>query len=254
MQEVKVGRDLKFTEAAQHTDNIEGNWNPKKVHWVDDFTGKTIDATNDYTFAAVNSGTATITAPHCCTITTGGADDDDADLATGLDYYGQYNAVLEVRARNDDVSALGMNIGFSDAQGEAADKIAMTYSGTTLTSNASDFAGFMHDPDATTDKIYCVSVKGDAEGAVIDSGTAEGTDSAWHTYRVELRDNGTTTDAVFWFNADGKAIDPINDYVGFEADAITRTTALCVYIAVINREGAANTFDIDYIKLWSDRY
>ena len=252
-QQVNVNRDLRFVGTAKHTDNVEGPMNLHMVTYYDDFLGVALDSTNDWTVAGVNSGTAAIAAPHMMTITTGAADDDDVDVASPLNWYGQYNACVEVRARNDDVSALAMNIGFSDATGEAADKIAMTYSGTTLTSNASDFAGFMHDPDATTDKIYCVSTKANADGTVIDSGTAEGTDSAWHTYRVELVDNGTTTDAHFYFNASGKEISPSEDLVGVEIDAITRTTPLCIYIGVINRESAANTFDVDYVKAWQDR-
>jgi len=148
------------------------------------------------------------------------------------------------------VSDLAHNIGFSDATSESG-IIAMTYSGTTLTSTASDFAGFLLDSDATTKNIYGVSVKGDADGAVLNSAHAEA-DASWATYRIELRDNGSRTDAIFYLNTSGNEIDPANDFVGVEIDALTRTTALCVYIGVMNREAAANTFDIDYVKVWQD--
>jgi hypothetical protein len=40
---------------------------------------------------------------------------------------------------------------------------------------------------------------------------------------------------------------------GSAAAAVTPSTALCAFIAVINREAAANTFDLDYLKIWSGR-
>jgi hypothetical protein len=252
-QQVKVARELEFTDSANSTGNISGRPSFKnQVVYYDDFTGKDIDSTYDYTEAGVNSGAASITVPHCMTLTTGAADDDDIEVAMGVTYYGQYNACMEVRYRNDDVDATALNIGFADATGYAADNIAMMYSGSTLTTNASNFAGFMTDSDATTDNLYGVSVNADSDGSVINSASAP-TDAKWYTVRVELRDNGTTVDALFYVNTSGREIDPAEDLIGIEAAAVARTTALCPYIALINREGAANTLDVDYLKVWSDR-
>lgn len=250
-QQVKVQRDIEFHDNASHTGNIKGRWNPELVWFFDDFHQVALDTTNAWNSAGQASGAAAIAAPHMVTITTEANDDDEWAIASPLNWYGQYNACLEVRLRNDDVSGLAHNVGFSDATSESG-TIAMTYSGTTLTSTASDFAGFLYDADATTDKIYAVSVKGDANGTVIDTGHAEA-DASWATYRVELRDNGTTTDAIFYLNTSGAEINPAEDCVGIEIDAITRTDPLCIYIACMNREGAANTLDIDYVKAWQDR-
>ena len=253
-QQVRVSKDLQFVGTAKHTDNVEGPMSLHMVTFCDDFLGVALDSTNDWTVAGVNSGTAAIAAPHMMTLTTGAADDDDVDVASALNWYGQYNACLEVRARIDDVDKTAINIGFSDATGEAADKIPMMLSGATptLTSTASDFVGFCHDADATTTVMTGVSVKGDADGALI-SGAAE-TDASWFTVRVELIDNGTTTDAVFYYNASGNEISPADDRLGIELDAVTRTTPLCIYIGLINHgEDAANTLDVDYVKAWQDR-
>lgn len=253
-QQILVARRLKFLDSAYRTENVEGNVSFKRLtkHW--EFQGKAIDNTNDWTVtdgSAGTDGTFTITSPHCLTITSGAADNDDEHFASELCYYGQYNPVLEVRARNDDVSGMAHFIGFSDAQSET-NTIAFTLATATLTSTASDGAGFLLDVDATTKTIRAVSVKGDSDGTVIDSSHTEG-DASWATYRVELRDNGTTCDALFYLNTDGKSINPWTDIVGVELDAVTRTTALCIYIGVMNREAAANTLDVDYIKVWSDR-
>lgn len=250
-QQVKVSRDLVFQGSANSTGNIKGNINPEKVWVYDDFTGNALDTTNSWASAGQASGAVAKASPHMATITTEANDNDEWALASDLDWYGQYNACLEVRLRNDDVSGLAHNVGFSDVAAESG-TIAMTYSGTTLTSTASDFAGFLLDVDATTKYIYGVSAKANADGSVLSSAHTE-TDASWATYRVELRDNGVTTDAIFYLNTSGKEIDPANDMIGIEADAVTRTTALCVYIAAMNRETAANTLDIDYIKVWQDR-
>jgi len=249
-QQVKIYRDLEFLGNANHTGNIKGLPSTEKVVFVDHFTGVALDTTNDWNSAGQASGAAAIAAPHMVTITTEANDNDEWALASPLNWYGQYNAVLEVRMRNNDVDGIAHNIGFSDATAESG-TIAMTYSGTTLTSTAEDFAGFLLDVDATTKNIYGVSSKATADGSVINSAHTEG-DASWATYRVELRDNGTTTDALFYLNTAGKEIDPGEDLIGIEIDAITRTDPLCIYIAGMNRESAANTLDIDYVKAWQD--
>jgi len=254
-QQARIEREIVFKGNASHTGNIRGrpSFQNQIVHY-DDFVGKAIDNTNDYTVAAVNSGTAIITVPHMLTLASDTDDDDDIDVAMGIEWYGQYNAAMEVRFRIDDVDMTAINIGFSDATGESTDLIAMMYSGVTLTSTATDFVGFLHDADASTDKLYAVSVNGATDGAVIDSGITTDSDSILMTVRVELIDTGSTTNAAFYANNTGREIDPQVDFIGSELAAVGRTTALCPYIALINHgESAANTMDVDYIKVWQDR-
>ena len=251
-QQLRLSRDIRFLDNASHTANVIGNFNPERVILVDHFQGVALDTTNDWNSAGQASGAAAIAAPHMVTITTEANDNDEWALASPLNYYGQYNAVVEVRMRNDDVDGIAHNVGFSDATSESG-TIAFTATGATptLTSTASDGALFLLDVDCTTKNIYGVSTKANADGSIINSAHTEA-DASWATYRVELRDNGTTTDALFYLNTSGKEIDPVTDLIGMEADAVTRTTALCVYIAGMNRETAANTLDIDYVKTWQD--
>lgn len=211
---------------------------PVKI--IDDFVGEAVDTTNDYVFAAVNSGAITTVAATggMARITTGAADNDDADLATELVYKASKGCSVEARIAQNDADGTAFNFGFSDAKGEAADLIAVTYSGTTLTSTATDCAVFFQDPDATTDLIRAVAVDTDVDGTVRSTATAP-VDAAFHTYRVDINSDG---DVSFWF--DGA-------HLSTESAAITITVALCVYIAVINREEAANTLDIDYIRAWA---
>ena len=258
-QQVKIERDLVFDSVASHTDNVEGNVSFNKVVIYEDFVGKDIDETYDWTFtdgSASSDAALTISVPHCLTITSGGTDNDESFFTTGLCWYGRYNVCMEARARNDDVSSLAHFIGFSDAVSETNKlPIAITDSDLALDTEATSAVGFVLDVDASAALayIYGVSVNGDTDGTVISSGHLD-TDGSFATYRVELRDNGTTTDALFYLNTSGNAIDPIRDIIGIQADAVPRTTALCAMVAVMNRaEDAADTMDVDYIKIWSDR-
>ena len=245
---------LRYTDWASHTANTKGNFSFHKVVYYDDFTGVAIDNTYDYTVAGVAEGGATVAVPHVCDLATATNDDDDTEMAMGVAYYGQYNATMEVRFRILDVDETCVNLGFANATGYSADALGMMYSGTTLASEATEFAGLMYDTEASTDYLYFISSKAGSDGSVISTAVTP-TDTSYHTMRVELVDNGTTTDARFYLNSTGLAIDPYADYVGIELDAVTRTTAMCPYFGIINHdESAANHLYIDYIKVWQDRY
>jgi len=256
-QQLIIDRDLVFGGASRHTANIGGRpSNENQVVYYDDFKSKAIDATNDYTFEVVNSGSATVTVPHMLTLTTGAADNDDAEFAMGVEWYGKYNAVMEVRFRMDDVDKSAINVGFNDAQAEdSVDEIAIMSTGAgTITSSATNCALFFYDTDDTSATLNAIAVNSDTDGTTHTTSSGA-TDGQMFTVRVELIDNGTTADAVFYANNSGIEIDPQRDIIGFEAAAVPRATALCPYIALINhKSGNGETMDIDYIKLWQDRY
>lgn len=252
-QQSYISKELIFQGTADHTVNIKGNINPARMVLYDHFTGIAVDTTNVWNSAGQASGAVSITAPHHATLTTETNDNDEWFLASGLHFYGQYNAAVEFRVRNDDIDGLNFYVGFSDATSESG-IIPFTYVATSLTSTASDAAGFLWDTDATTDYVYAVSCNNDSDGSVISTGNAIASDSIWKTYRIELRDNGSRTDAIFYMNNSGQAINPIQDYVGMEIDALTRTDPLCVMVSCMNHEAAANTLDVDYIKAWQDEY
>lgn len=255
-QQVNVDRNMTFSGSASHTGNVSGRFSHyNQIVFYDDFIGKAIDNVNDYTFQAENSGTATIAAPHNLVLTCGGADNDEAEIALEVAYYGQYNACMEIRCRNTDVANTAFNMGFSDSQNQDVDEIAIMLNGPTPTvdKDISDGALFVADYDMSTYTLRMWTVKGGTDGSTLDSLIVP-TDTMWMTLRVELEDNGTTTNAHFYANATGYEIDPVKDYVGTELDAVTRTVALCPYIGFIEHGGADDTFLVDYIKVWQDRY
>lgn len=210
------------------------------VKFFDEFMGLTVDTTNVWTFAAVNLGGIAGQAGlgGYARVTTGAADDDDADLATALNWSTTKGCVMEARLAQNDADGTAINVGFSDATGEDDDKIAITYATTTATTNASNAALFFQDPDATTDLFRCMSVNADTDSTIYSvSGTPA--DAAMHTYRVEILPDQT---CKFWF--DGAHVATI-------ASGIAAATSVCPYVAVINRESEANTLDIDYIRVWA---
>lgn len=211
------------------------------VKHFDDFTEKTVDLTNSYTVAGVNSGTAAINVATGGTmrITTGAADDDDVDFATDLIFKAANRCEMEVRMTANDILAAAFCVGFTDATGEAADLIPLTFATTSLTSTASNCAMFFYDTDATTDIIRAVAVKADTDGTIF-TGPAP-VAGTYNTYRVSIAADGSCS-----FYLDGVLL-------GTQASGITTTTPLCAYIGVINREGAVNTWDVDYIKIWQGR-
>jgi hypothetical protein len=147
---------------------------------------------------------------------------------------------MEARLTANDVLATAFNVGFSDATGEAADTIAFTYDTVTLTTVATDAALFFYDIDGTTDLIRACTVKAGVDGTVI-AHTAAPVAGTYNTYRVEIDSLGNVE---FWL--DGVLL-------GTQALGITTTAPLCPYIGYINREGFANTMDIDYIRVWQKR-
>ena len=209
----------------------------------DDFLGKALNATNDWTVAGVNAGTAAINVAvggHV-RITTGAADDDDVDFASDLVWEAQKACSLEVRIANNDVDMVAFNVGFADATGYGADLIAMMLATTVLTSTAADFVGFLWDPDADTDTIRLVAVKNNVDQPVLDTGKVL-TDGLFTVLRVDVDALGNAD-----FYVDGI-------HKGTLLRCITVTDDLCIYIAMINHgEAAANTVDVDYIKAWQNR-
>jgi hypothetical protein len=221
------------------------------VSFADEFTEKTVDSTNLWNVNTVNSGAAAINVATGGTarLTTGAADNDYVELATPLVWKAGKVCTVEARIALNDAAHTAWAFGLSDAvseaagegegegEGESGRRLAITYSTTVLTSTASDFAGFFWDPDGTTDVLRAVCVKANVDGTVVSTSTVLG-NGVYHIYRVDLSAAGAVT---YWL--DGICI-------GGQEAGITTTAPLCGYVGFMNREAAANTLDIDYIRVW----
>lgn len=191
---------------------------------------------------AVNSGTVLPIASQdggIVRLTCGGADNDDAEWCSELIWKPSLYCSMEARIRSS-TSTMGFNVGFNDTQTEDADKLAVTFSGTTITTNTTDGALFFKDSDSTSDLIRSIAVKNDSDGTTTSTGTTFAADT-WYTFRVDINGDG---DVSFWFNG---------DHIYTEEEGITTTTALCTYVGVINRQASAATLDVDYVRVWQKR-
>lgn len=215
------------------------------IYVYDDFTGPAIDTTNDWNFDSVNSGAVAYSSAlgGVARVTTGAADNDDCEIATGLVFQAQYGCVMEARIADNDADKTCFCVGFTDAISEGADTLAITFDSNALVTTASDAAMLVHDHDyaGTSAYVQLVTVKADTDGTPVASTTTVA-DGVYHVYRVEIDTAGNVKGYI-----DG-------ELVGTVSEAITTTDQLCAYVGFINHgEAAANTLDIDYIRAWGNR-
>ena len=193
-----------------------------------------------YTDSAVNGSTSVI-ANGVCTITLGGADNDDHDFTSGLIFDPSKGLTAEARFAQGDVDQTAFNFGFSDAITEAADKIACTSSAGTLTSNATDCAVLYYDADDTTDRVKAVAVNTGTDGTVITASSAALVDAAYHRYKVEIDPAGN---CKFYYD---------NVLAGTQLLGVATTATLCAYFGLIEHPSAGagvDTAALDYMHAW----
>ena len=243
-QNIRFQRYIEPIGIGKHTDNYRGNFSMEKVYLYDDCLGKAEDATNWWdehldgtgdTFAQYST-TTTAAANGMVRLTTGSGDNEETIVNYGcLSWYGDQNCVVEARIRINDVSGVCLFFGLADAVGE----MSFDYKDGTLTSTATDGVGFLVDADKAASSIYCVGCKADTDETAVDSGTDWG-DTEWKVLRVECATDGAT----FWL--DGAQ-------VGYMDASQEGGNGLVITFSVENRDAAADTVDIDYIKAWQDR-
>lgn len=206
--------------------------------------GAVSSATDHIQFSAVNSGTFKIVADATsgiATVTLGSADDDDAEVVTPLNWWAGKSCAFEARIRVS-TTAIAFNAGFADTTNEDADTLPLMYSGTTLTSKATDAAVIMADSDATTDVLYCASVNGDSDGTTTTTGVALAANT-WYLVRVEIDEAGNVD---FYLNG---------SHIYQEKLGIGLHVPLSGYIGFIRRDAGATAAKgtIDTIRVWQNR-
>ncbi len=194
-----------------------------------------------FTDSAVNGSTSVI-ANGVCTITLGGADNDDHDFTSGLIFDPSKGLTAEARFALGDADQTAVNFGFSDAITEAADQIACTSSAGTLTSNATDCALLYYDADDTTDRVKAVAVHGtNGDGTVITASSAALVDNIYHRYKVEIDPSGN---CKFYYD---------NALAGTQALGVATTATLCAYFGLIEHPSAGagvDTAALSYMHAW----
>jgi len=205
------------------------------VWFADDFMGSAVNG-DIWASTGVNSGAAAMSAETggLVRITTGTADNDDLDLATGLNFNSGDGCCMEFRLRDNDVSGMAWCAGFSDSQTEAADKIAIMHGAV-----AAGTGAYLYMDGDSADYIVRGAVVNSTAAGTAHTAAAATTDAGFVVGRIECDPTAGVTD--FYVNG---------VHIGQSTATPAATSDLCVYIGAINREGAANTLDVDYVKAW----
>ena len=241
-QEVDVNRSLEFKNSAANAPNIKGNPMYEKVFFTDHFIADADES--DWVEEDTNGCTTTHSAANggATILTLGGTNDDVGEFSHTVQWSASKNCVMEARVHTDDITNVGINVGWVSADMSTNDVIAFSITGTALaTGPTNDGVAFVFDTDGSTDVWYGAATKATADGTPIAiSGTRIPVNSTFQNLRVALNSDG---DANFYFN--GKS-------VGVLPACVTASTLLTPYCAIISRTTAAHILTIDRVTMWQD--
>ena len=240
---ITIDREIVLRGDAGLKANMKGHFMEKKRHDSDRFTGITLDTTNRWaTSVPGTSDSIAISEVQggSCLITTGTGDDDTCMIASAIIYSDTKQAVAEFRITIGDVSQTCVFVGFSDAKTETNTNMAIHYPADSLTTVATNAAGFVIDADHATSSIMCTSVATDVDTTAVDTGI-DWADGETKTLRVMLN-----TDASATFILDG-------DVVARIPASVATTTLMCATVQAATRAaGSAETVRIHSYDSWQD--
>ena len=215
-----------------------------QVVMFDDFLGDVLDV--EWRTADTGSGSsadAVISAGANGTIVmvTGTADNGYSALSRELNFQGQLNCVLAARIKVDDIAAVKMEIGFTDAHDDAgAVNTLATYSTT-----ATDWVGWIFDTDDTA-YWQATGVDSNTEATKIEDSLAP-VAATYETLIVALED---TTAHFYRLDANGYQTYRSAPMTG----ACTKDVSLTPWVFVQSREASdSKTLTVDYVKAWQRR-
>ena len=215
-----------------------------QVVMFDDFLGDVLDV--EWRTADTGSGSsadAVISAGANGTIVmvTGTADNGYSALSRELNFQGQLNCVLAARIKVDDIAAVKMEIGFTDAHDDAgAVNTLATYSTT-----ATDWVGWIFDTDDTA-YWQATGVDSNTEATKIEPSIAP-VAATYETLIVALED---TTAHFYRLDANGYQTYRSAPMTG----ACTKDVSLTPWVFVQSRESSdSKTLTVDYVKAWQRR-
>ena len=210
----------------------------------DDFLGDVLDV--EWRTADTGSGSsadAVISAGANGTIVmvTGTADNGYSALSRELNFQGQLNCVMAARIKVDDIAAVKMEIGFTDAHDDAgAVNTLATYSTT-----ATDWVGWIFDTDDTA-YWQATGVDSNTEATKIEPSIAP-VAATYETLIVALED---TTAHFYRLDANGYQTYRSAPMTG----ACSKDVSLTPWVFVQSRESSdSKTLTVDYVKAWQRR-
>ena len=215
-----------------------------QVVMFDDFLGDVLDV--EWRTVDTGSGSsadAVISAGANGTIVmvTGTADNGYSALSRELNFQGQLNCVMAARIKVDDIAAVKMEIGFTDAHDDAGAVNTMA----TYATTATDWVGWVFDTDDTA-YWQATGVDTNTEATKIEDGLAP-VAATYETLIVALED---TTAHFYRLDANGYQTYKSAPMTG----ACTKDVSLTPWVFVQSRESSdSKTLTVDYIKAWQRR-
>ena len=210
----------------------------------DDFLGDVLDV--EWRTADTGSGSsadAVISAGANGTIVmvTGTADNGYSALSRELNFQGQLNCVMAARIKVDDIAAVKMEIGFTDAHDDAGAVNTMA----TYATTATDWVGWVFDTDDTA-YWQATGVDTNTEATKIEPSIAP-VAATYETLIVALED---TTAHFYRLDANGYQTYRSTPMTG----ACSKDVSLTPWVFVQSRESSdSKTLTVDYVKAWQRR-
>ena len=174
-------------------------------------------------------------------------DNEMAEVDLGVLEYSVQDGqmVMEAHVKLERVIS-AVNVGFNDESTDSGNTLPVELSGTTWTSTASTWIGFVYDYDATNKAWHVMWVDDDADSstpiATLNTGITAAAD-VWYTMRVHLFDASTTTRARTMFSIS----DGTNSWEYTADDTIDRDVNMTPHLAVENRAATGAYLDVDYL-------
>ena len=209
-----------------------------------DFLGDVLDV--DWRTADTGSGSsadAVISAGANGTIVmvTCTADNGYSALSRELNFQGQLNCVMAARIKVDDIAAVKMEIGFTDAHDDAGAVNTMA----TYSTTATDWVGWVFDTDDTA-YWQATGVDTNTEATKIEPSIAP-VAATYETLIVALED---TTAHFYRLDANGYQTYRSAPMTG----ACSKDVSLTPWVFVQSRESSdSKTLTVDYVKAWQRR-
>ena len=171
----------------------------------------------------------------------GTADNGYSALSRELNFQGQLNCVMAARIAVNDIAAVKMEIGFTDAHDDAGAVNTLASYSTTAT----DWVGWIFDTDDTA-YWQATGVDSNTEATKIEPSIAPVNDT-FETLIVALEDT-----AAHFYRLDA------NGYQTYKSapmtGACTKDVSLTPWVMVQSREaGDSKTLTVDYVKAWQRR-
>jgi len=174
-------------------------------------------------------------------LVTGTADNGFSAISRELNFQGQLNCVMAARIKVDDIAAVKMEVGFTDAHDDAGAVNTMA----TYATTATDWVGWVFDTDDTA-YWQATGVDSNTEATKIEPSIAPVNDT-YETLIVALYD---TTATFYRLDANGYQTYKSAPMTG----ACTKDVSLTPWVMVQSREASdSKTLTVDYIKAWQRR-